>query len=247
MSVALNKTMNGTQPSSCYNTLEEKIRQTVVYCLVFLVSLVGNTIIGIIVYKTKPMRKPINFLILNIAMSDLLYPIIIFPFKVQRLYIDSWLIGGPLGQALYKFVFFLTDVSLGVSVQSLVLIAVGRSGAVVLMISPSFPTQSCAHSSFSSLGSSRWLTSPHVSSATNLLNITEDLFVVAIGKKPLESPRPLRAVLVTFCRTRFDPACCDGHTCTLHHNLFLSSSHKRVQASNQPTLDNNVSKGNEMC
>ena len=77
------------------------------------------------------MRKPINSLVLNMAMSDLLYPIFIFPFRVQRLYIDSWLIGGPLGQALCKLVFFLPDVSLGVSIQSLVLIAVGRFGAVV--------------------------------------------------------------------------------------------------------------------
>ena len=42
-----------------------------------------------------------------------------------------WLISGPLGQALCKLLPFLADVSTAVSVQSLVLIAVDRFGAVV--------------------------------------------------------------------------------------------------------------------
>ena len=47
------------------------------------------------------------------------------------LYIDSWLIGGPLGQIFCKLGIFLPDVSTAVSIQSLVLIAVDRFGAVV--------------------------------------------------------------------------------------------------------------------
>ena len=64
----LNTTMNGTKPSSCFNPTAEKIGGTFVYCLLFLVSLAGNSFIGIIVYKTKTMRKPINILIVNMAM-----------------------------------------------------------------------------------------------------------------------------------------------------------------------------------
>ena len=77
------------------------------------------------------MRKPINFFVVNMAMSDLLVPIFVIPRWIQRLYIDSWLIGGPLGQALCKLVIFLPDVSSAVSIQSLVLIAVDRFGSVV--------------------------------------------------------------------------------------------------------------------
>jgi len=40
-------------------------------------------------------------------MTDLLGSIFIFPFRVQGLYIDSWLIGGRLCQALCKLVAFL--------------------------------------------------------------------------------------------------------------------------------------------
>ena len=117
---------------------------TVAYCVVFIVSLVGNTVIGIIVYKTQTMRKPINFFIVNMALSDLLVPIFVIPKSVQRLYTDSWLIGGPLGKALCKLVIFLPNVSTVVSIQSLVLIAVDRFGAVVFPLrSPLISSKLC--------------------------------------------------------------------------------------------------------
>ena len=64
-------------------------------------------------------------------MSDLLYTIFTIPVHTHMLYIDSWLISGPLGQALCKLGSFLPNVSVLVSIQSLVLIAVDRFGAVV--------------------------------------------------------------------------------------------------------------------
>ena len=136
--------MNGTQPSSCLNPTAERIGMTFAYCLIFIVSLTGNTIIGIIVYKTKTMRKPINFFIVNMAISDLLVPIIWIPRGMQKLYIDSWLIGGPFGQATCKLVSFFKDVSVLVSIQSLVLIAVDRFGAVVFPLrSPLIRSKVC--------------------------------------------------------------------------------------------------------
>ena len=141
----LNSTMNGTQPSSCPSNLTaEKIGITFAYCLIFIVSLAGNTVIGKIVYKTKTMRKPINFFIVNMAMSDLLIPIFMIPRDIQMLYIDSWLIGGPLGQIFCKLDGFLPEVSAAVSTQSLVLIAVDRFGAVVLPLrSPLISSKLC--------------------------------------------------------------------------------------------------------
>ena len=139
----MNTTMNATQQSSSISN-PDKIGKTFAYCLICLVSLAGNTIIGIIVYKTKTMRKPINFLIVNMAISDLLLPIFVIPHDIQSLYIDSWLIGGPLGQVLCKLVYFLTDVSTAVSIQSLVLIAVDRFGAVVYPLrSPLISSKLC--------------------------------------------------------------------------------------------------------
>ncbi|XP_078376171.1 QRFP-like peptide receptor [Oculina patagonica] len=124
--------MNATKASSCSSDpTAEKIAKFFAYCLILVISLVGNTLIGIIVYKTKAMRKTTNFFIVNMAMSDLLFTIFSFPRVLAALFVDSWLIGGLLGQALCKLHVFFSDISSVVSVQSFVLIAVERFGAVL--------------------------------------------------------------------------------------------------------------------
>ena len=145
MSENVNTTTNGTEPWDCpSNPLAAKIGKTFAYCLIFLVSLCGNTVIGIIVCKTKTMRKPINFFILNMALSDLLFPIFVIPRGIQMFFTDSWLIDGPLGQTFCKLVYFFSDVSLTVSIQSLVLIAVDRFGAVIFPLrSPLISSKMC--------------------------------------------------------------------------------------------------------
>ena len=147
MTANLNTTVttNQTQPSNCLHDIQAaKIGYTIAYCLIFVFCLAGNSFIGIIVYKTKSMRKPINFLIVNMAMSDLLYPIFVIPKRIQVLYTNFWLIDGPVGQVLCKLVPFLQDISAAVSFQSLVLIAVDRFGAVVYPLrSPLISSKLC--------------------------------------------------------------------------------------------------------
>ena len=141
----MNTTVNGSLTcSSLFNPTAAKIGKTFAYCLIFVASLIGNSFIAIIVYKTKTLRKPINFFIVNMAMSDLLYPIFHFPWRITSLNADSWLISGSLGQALCKLLMFLPDVSTVVSIQSLVLIAVDRFGAVVFPLrSPLITSKLC--------------------------------------------------------------------------------------------------------
>ena len=116
----MNTTINGAQPSSCFsNPTTEKTGKTFGHCLIFLVSLIGKTFIGIIAYKTETMRKPINFLIVNMAMSDLLLSIFSMPLSIQEIYTDYFLIGGPLGRFLCKLAYFLPLVSGLVSTQRL--------------------------------------------------------------------------------------------------------------------------------
>ncbi|CAH3193923.1 unnamed protein product [Porites evermanni] len=121
--------------SSCPSLINPealKVGETVAYCLILVVSLVGNFLVVLIVYKTLTLRKPINMLIANMAMSDLLFPIFQIPVRLTGLHVGSWLIGGTLGKALCKIHPFLADISLLVSIQSLVLITVDRYAAVVV-------------------------------------------------------------------------------------------------------------------
>ena len=131
----MNTTVNGSSFWSCsrlINPEAPKIGLTVAYSFILVVSLVGNFLIVLIVYKTPTLRKPINMLIANMAMSDLLFPIFLFPLRLAEFHVGSWIIGGALGQALCKLHIFLANVSGVVSIQSLVLIAVDRFGAVVV-------------------------------------------------------------------------------------------------------------------
>ena len=63
-SAIVTATMNET---TCFSQEAGRVGITVVFCLQLVVSLVGNSFIAIVVYKTKSLRKPINFLIVNVA------------------------------------------------------------------------------------------------------------------------------------------------------------------------------------
>ena len=143
-STNMNVTVNGSTCSSLGNPSAAKIGKTFAYSLFLVISLVGNSFIVIIVYKTHTMRKPINYFTASMAASDLLYSIFLLPKRLTELYVDSWFIGGPHGQVLCKMFPFVTDVSTALSIQSLVLIAVERFGAVVFPIrSPLITSKRC--------------------------------------------------------------------------------------------------------
>ena len=134
--LSMNSTVNGSSGSwNCFTQLNStawKIGGTVIYCLFITVSLAANSLIVMIVYKTPNLRKPINYFIANMALSDLLYPIFWIPSRLSNLHTSySILIGGQLGQALCRLIPFFATVSPTVSIQNLILIAVDRFGAVV--------------------------------------------------------------------------------------------------------------------
>ena len=77
-------------------------------------------------------------------MSDLLYPIFWIPMHITGLFMESWLVGGSLGHFLFKLVHFSRQISIIVSTQSLILVAVDRFGAVVFPLrSPLISSKMC--------------------------------------------------------------------------------------------------------
>ena len=138
----MNTTANGSNLwvcSSLINASASKIGQTIGSSLILGFSLFGNSIIGLTVYKTPTLRKPINYLIANMAISDMLFPFFTIPLRLAEIHSGgSWPTGGLLGQALCKLAIYLTHVSFGVSSQSLVLIALDRYVAVVFPLRSPF-------------------------------------------------------------------------------------------------------------
>ena len=79
------------------------------------------------------------------AISDILLPIFLITPYLTSLYTeDPWLISGPVGVVLCKLVMFLPHVSVSVSTESLVLIAMDRFIAVVFPLrSPLISSRLC--------------------------------------------------------------------------------------------------------
>ena len=133
----MNITTNGSSSWNCYSLINQVVQKyvpTVASGLIFVVSLIGNSLIVIIVFKTPTLKIPINFMIVNIAISDLLFPIFLFTLNLVEMQADPWLIGDSLHHTLCKIGLFLLTVSATVSIQSLILITVDRFGAVVMPI-----------------------------------------------------------------------------------------------------------------
>ena len=78
------------------------------------------------------MRTITNYWIKNMAVSDLIFPLVAYPYKIAQIFtgVDVWLIKGDIGLALCKITLFLGDVSTAISIQSMVFIAVERFCAV---------------------------------------------------------------------------------------------------------------------
>ena len=106
--------------------------KTIAYCLVLLLSLVGNSAVIAIVYRDKKMRTITNYWITNMAVSDLIFPLVASPYKIAQIFTGNnvWLVKGDIGLALCKLTMFLGDVSTAISIQSMVFIAVERFCAV---------------------------------------------------------------------------------------------------------------------
>ena len=143
--LSMNSATNRSSGSwCCLNFTALKIGGIVTYCLIIIVSLVANSLIVIIVCKTPNLKKPINYFIANMASSDLLYPLSWIPLRLSGFHTDSFLIGGQLGQALCELLPFFGNVSVVVSTQNLILIAVDRFGAVVFPLrSPLIRSKLC--------------------------------------------------------------------------------------------------------
>ena len=110
-----------------------QITQIVFLSVIFVLSLVGNTLIIIVVYKRPELRKTVNYFIVNMAVSDFVFPLASIPGSLGEMVVVPWTwpVSGTAGMILYNIRRFLVAVSLAVSVESLVCIAFDRFIAVV--------------------------------------------------------------------------------------------------------------------
>ncbi|XP_078362159.1 cholecystokinin receptor type A-like isoform X2 [Oculina patagonica] len=80
-----------------------KAIKTFIYCVIILGSLVGNSLVILVVYKRKRMRTTTNFMIVNMAVSDLLFAIFTTPPSIRTVYVgEDLLVGGITAELICK-------------------------------------------------------------------------------------------------------------------------------------------------
>ncbi|CAN8002022.1 unnamed protein product, partial [Ixodes hexagonus] len=93
---------------------------------VFVVGLVGNTLVCVAVYRNQAMRTVTNYFIVNLAVADFLVILVCLPPTVLWDVTETWFFGA----ALCKVVLYLQCVSVSVSVLTLTFISVDRWRAI---------------------------------------------------------------------------------------------------------------------
>ncbi|KAK3731828.1 hypothetical protein QZH41_020196 [Actinostola sp. cb2023] len=118
---------NATKSSPMETDLEIAI-----YGILIVVSLLGNMLVIMVVLLNKTLRTEFNYLMVNMAVSDLTVPFLALPLEIATVATNNkWLVEGQFGDALCKILHFITDISSPVSVLSLVAIAINRFMAAV--------------------------------------------------------------------------------------------------------------------
>ena len=108
-----------------------KAMRVTTYVIIMLVSLIGNSFVIGVLWQDRKMRKPVNYLIANMAAADLAITVVYMPRMISSV-IQSyeWLIHGTIGLLLCKIVPTLHLVSIKVSILTLVILSVERFMAV---------------------------------------------------------------------------------------------------------------------
>ncbi|XP_043829037.1 neuropeptide FF receptor 2 [Dromiciops gliroides] len=97
------------------------------YFLIFVLCIVGNTVVCFIVAWNKHMHTVTNFFILNLAISDLLIGIFCMPTTL----LDNIIAGWPFGSTVCKISGMVQGISVASSVFTLVAIAGDRFRCIV--------------------------------------------------------------------------------------------------------------------
>ncbi|XP_022787492.1 substance-K receptor-like [Stylophora pistillata] len=129
---------NATEASKCIpfrkeDSVSVKATKAACFTVLLLFSIFGNAAVIAIVAKTRLMQTTTNYLIANMAASDLLLSTFAVPRELAEIFIGfrGWLFHGLFGAILCKLVYFFQDISTAVSIQSIVFITLDRYTGVV--------------------------------------------------------------------------------------------------------------------
>ncbi|KAG1648506.1 QRFP-like peptide receptor [Nymphon striatum] len=114
--------------------LMELIPTTIIYSIIFLIGLIGNSLIIFVIARYRRMRSISNIFLASLSAADLLLIIACIPVKLARLYSFTW----TMGEACCKVVYYIQSLSAICSVLTLTAISIERFYAIVYPMKAKF-------------------------------------------------------------------------------------------------------------
>ncbi|XP_030018813.1 cholecystokinin receptor type A [Sphaeramia orbicularis] len=109
------------EPTDIHQTV-----RIVLYCLIFLLGVVGNSLIILVLVQNRRMRTVTNLFLLSLALSDLMVSLVCIPFTL----IPNLMRDFIFGAGMCKLVMYFMGVSVSVSTFNLVAISLERYSAI---------------------------------------------------------------------------------------------------------------------
>lgn len=123
-------TANVTEPLILEPDVEDSPEATavpIVFILIFLVGVIGNSTLIFTVLRNKSMRNTPNIFVVSLSFGDLLLLLFSVPFSATLYTITSW----PFGEFMCNFNEYMQTLSLGISVFTLTALSGDRYIAIV--------------------------------------------------------------------------------------------------------------------
>lgn len=112
------------------------IPKLVCYVVIFIVGVIGNTLVCLVVCRERKMKNVTNYFIVNLAAADLSVLLICIPFDFGEQVTAKW----PYGGFLCRLIYPLQTMATTASVFTLVAISLNRFLAIVYPLRPQLST-----------------------------------------------------------------------------------------------------------
>jgi len=122
-----NRTTTGNDDDAMFAMVLNCIVVPVLFGLITIVGLTGNGLVIYVIVTKRRMRTVTNLLLLNLAIADVCFVIVIPPFTAYMQARGSW----PFGEVPCRLLHYLVNVTAYVTVYTLVLIAALRYATIV--------------------------------------------------------------------------------------------------------------------
>ena len=123
-----NETMNTSASSASSPADDEHIGKPIYYTrlscyvIIFIVGVIGNTLVCLVVCRQRKMKNVTNYFIFNLAVSDLSVLLICIPFDFGEIVTETF----PYGAFMCRLIYPLQTLATTASVGTLVAISLNR-------------------------------------------------------------------------------------------------------------------------